>query len=137
MVKGVPMLIFEFSRVTGLPVDTIRFYVTKGLITPARSAKGGANPYQIFGPADVTAARMIRLQQRLGYSLSEIAALNAEYRAGAGSDERTAQVLRDQIERLEQRRSELDSALTFLRGKLRWIGEGKPGDVPELTEYHC
>jgi len=131
------MLISQFSRVTGLSPDTIRFYIGKGLLRPERSSRGGSNPYQIFGPQDVTTARMIRLQQSLGYSLREIAALNEEYRSGASSPERTAQVLRLQVARLEERRADLESALAFLNGKLAWIAAGKPGDAPEWQDYSC
>ena len=131
------MLISQFSRVTGLSPDTIRFYIGKGLLKPERSSKGGSSSYQIFGPHDVTTARMIRLQQSLGYSLREIAVLNEEYRRGASSPERTAQVLRLQIAKLEARRTDLDSALAFLYGKLEWIAAGKPGDAPEWQDYSC
>lgn len=131
------MLIAEFAKAAGLPLDTVRFYVGKGLLRPDRSTKGGSRPYQVFSRDDVVAARMIRLQQTLGYSLSEIAALDDEYRAGATSPARTAEVLRSQITRLETRRAELDGALAFLRGKLQWVEDGKPGGGPELDDYYC
>jgi len=137
MVKGQAMLISEFARATDLPIDTIRFYISKGLLKPQRSAKGGSNPYQMFCSEDVTAARMIRLQQTLGYSLGEILALNEEYRVGEHSPERTIEVLQSQIERLEERKAALDAALSFLRGKVDWIKAGKPNDAPRLEDYQC
>jgi MerR family transcriptional regulator, copper efflux regulator len=130
------MLISEFSKATGLPTDTIRFYVRKGLLQPERGSKGGANPYQIFRTNDVTTARMIRLQQALGYSLREIAALHAEYRSGATSPKRTAAILRRQIGRLEQKQADIETALNFLRGKLDWIAAGQPHPPPTL-DYRC
>jgi DNA-binding transcriptional MerR regulator len=131
------MLISEFARATDLPVDTIRFYIAKGLLKPERSAKGGSNPYQTFRREDVTAARMIRLQQTLGYSLSEILALNEEYRAGEQSSEHTIAVLQKQIARLEERKAALDAALAFLNGKVEWIKAGRPDDAPRLEDYQC
>jgi len=131
------MLISQFSKATGLSLDTIRFYVRKGLLSPGRNGKGGANPYQVFGPQDVTAARMIRLQQSLGYSLREIAALGAQYRAGADSPAQTAAVLRAQIAKLEERRSELESALDFLGRKLAWVEAGQPKDAPSWENFIC
>jgi DNA-binding transcriptional MerR regulator len=131
------MLISEFARAADLPVDTIRFYITKGLLKPARSAKGGSNPYQVFRREDVTTARMIRLQQTLGYSLGEILELNEEYRAGEHSPERTVEVLLLQIARLEERKAALDQALSFLRGKMDWIKAGKPEGAPRLEDYQC
>jgi DNA-binding transcriptional MerR regulator len=131
------MLISEFSRETGLSPDTIRFYVRKGLLSPARDGKGGRNPYQLFGPDDVTAARMIVLQRSLGYSLREIAELNAQYRAGTPSPERTAAALRAQIARLEGKRAELDAALTFLAQKLSWVEAGQPSEGPDGRNFLC
>lgn len=131
------MLISEFARAADLPVDTIRFYITKGLLKPARSAKGGSNPYQVFRREDVTTARMIRLQQTLGYSLGEILELNEEYRAGEHSPERTVEVLLLQIARLEERKAALDQALSFLRGKVDWIKAGKPEGAPRFEDYQC
>lgn len=131
------MRISEFARVTGLSPETVRFYVTKGLLKPRRGTAGGRNPYQIFSADDVTAARMILLQKSLGYSLDEIAALSKEYRSGARSATRTAEVLRTQIVKLEDRRAHLDNALAFLQGKLAWIEAGKPGDSPPFPAYEC
>ncbi|RJG52096.1 MerR family transcriptional regulator [Sphingobium terrigena] len=131
------MLISQFSKATGLSLDTIRFYVRKGLLNPGRNGKGGTNPYQVFGAQDVTAARMIRLQQSLGYSLREIAALGAEYRAGEDSPARTAAVLRAQMAKLEERRSELESALDFLGRKLAWVEAGQPKDAPSWENFIC
>lgn len=129
------MLISEFAKKAGLPVDTIRFYIAKGLLKPDRSPKGRSNPYQLFKPEDVTAARMIKLQQKLGYTLGEILALNEEYRAGEHSSERTIEVIQLQIERLQHRKEALDAALAFLLGKLDWIRSGKPGPAPRLEDY--
>ncbi|HEV7435725.1 MAG TPA: MerR family transcriptional regulator [Pseudorhizobium sp.] len=131
------MLISEFAKATGLPVDTIRFYIAKGLLRPERSLKGGSNRYQLFNPEDVTAARMIRLQQTLGYTLGEILALNEKYRAGEHSPERTIEVLELQIERLQHRKDALEAALSFLRGKVAWIKSGKPDPAPRLDDYQC
>lgn len=131
------MLISEFAKATGLTQDTIRFYIGKGLLKPRRSEKGGSNAYQIFNEDDVTAARMIRLQQSLGYTLREIAALNDEYRKGMRSPKRTAQIMRTQIGKLEEKQAQVENALAFLRDKLQWIEAGKPADTPRLNDYYC
>lgn len=136
-VKEGAVLMSEFARVTGLSPETVRFYVGRGLLRPSRSALGGSNRYQVFSANEVTAARMIQLQKSLGYSLAEIAELNKEYRSGARSATRTAEVLRTQILKLEERRAQLDSALEFLRKKLAWVDAGKRGAVPQLQEFDC
>ncbi|RZT10850.1 DNA-binding transcriptional regulator, MerR family [Duganella sp. CF402] len=131
------MLISEFASHTGLPVDTVRFYISKGLLHPTRGTTGGSRSYQIFSAEDVTAARMIRLQQSLGYSLREIAALNAEYRHGKRSMARTIQVLRKQIATLEEKQQSVAVALTFLKEKLSWVEAGSPGEAPNVDDYYC
>lgn len=127
------MLIAEFSKVCGLPVETVRFYIKKGLLTPTR----GENAYQRFCAADVTVARMIRLQQSLGYSLREIAVLQAQYRAGERSTARTCEVLESQIARLEEKRALIDDALSFLHAKVDWIKSGESEPPPLLGDVHC
>nr|WP_315250489.1 MerR family transcriptional regulator [uncultured Duganella sp.] len=131
------MLISEFASRTGLPVDTVRFYISKGLLHPARGSTGGSRSYQIFSEDEVTAARMIRLQQSLGYSLREIAALNEEYRHGKRSMTRTVQVLNKQIATLEEKQRSIAGALAFLKEKLSWVEAGSPGEKPNVDDYYC
>jgi len=131
------MLISQFSKASGLPVDTIRFYIKKGLLMPARGHQVGENTYQRFSATDLTTARMIRLQQSLGYSLREIAALQAEYRTSARSAERTCEVLNQQIARLEEKRAAIDAALVFLRDKVEWVANGQSSDAPQFADLPC
>lgn len=131
------MLISEFANRTGLPVDTVRFYISKGLLHPARGSTGGSRSYQIFSEEEVTAARMIRLQQSLGYSLKEIAALNEEYRHGKRSMARTVQVLSKQIATLEEKQRSISGALAFLKEKLSWVEAGSSGEKPNVDDYYC
>src|ERR1700754_18656 len=109
MVKGQKMLISEFARRAELSTDTVRFYIRKGLLAPETGSKGGSNPYQIFRKADVEAARMIKLGQGLGFSLREIAALAAEYNAGGMTPERSLELMRGQLARLEEKAAQLDA----------------------------
>jgi MerR family copper efflux transcriptional regulator len=43
-------------------------------------------------------------------------------------------VLRLQIARLEDRKAQLEAALSFLHGKLEWVEAGKPGETPRLND---
>ncbi|MFJ2985276.1 MULTISPECIES: MerR family transcriptional regulator [Pseudomonas] len=131
------MMISAFAKAAGLSVDTVRFYIAKGLLCPKQGEKGGSRPYQLFDSNELTCAKMIRLQQSLGYSLNEIADLNREYRSGARCPERTAEVLRLQIERLQAKKDRLDEALSFLQEKLEWVETGQRGDAPRFDDYLC
>ena len=66
------MMISVFARESGLSVDTVRFYVRRGLLRPEIGQKGGSRPYQMFSLLDVEKARIIRAGQALGLSLEEI-----------------------------------------------------------------
>ena len=117
---------------TGLSADTIRFYIRRGLLVPATGAKGGSNPYQIFTREHVTAARMIRMGQSLGMPLKEIAALNAEYRAGGMTRERSIAIMAGQLAKLEEKAAELETMSGYLRRKLLWLEAGAVGEEPSF-----
>jgi MerR family copper efflux transcriptional regulator len=131
------MHISEFARTTGLSTDTVRFYMKKGLLRPERGEKGASSSYHTFDAEDVTAARMIRLQQSLGFSLAEISALNEEYRKGERSTTKTTKIMQTQIARLQAKRDQADAALRFLRAKLKWLEAGKRGGGPDIGKYNC
>lgn len=128
------MLIGEFSRETGLSLDTVRFYVRKGLITPQTGTKGGRQPWQIFRAQDVATARLIRTAQSLGLSLREIDELSKALHDDSSS-ERERAVLDQQIVRLESKAGEIAQVLGFLRAKREWIASGKAGRMPTLSAF--
>jgi DNA-binding transcriptional MerR regulator len=131
------MLIQEFCRATGLGRDTVRFYVKRGLLTPAvgSAPKGGvpSNRYQVFDAAHVERARLIRAAQGLGFTLAEIAALAAEYERGALTATQRAEVLRAHLAALDARATHLDALRGYLRAKLRWVETGAHGAPPPFT----
>jgi len=135
MVNGKAMLISEFARATGLTADTVRFYVRRGLLIPGTGGKGGRNPYQVFGDEHVQAARLIRMAQSLGMSLREIAAIGREHREGSLSRERSIEIMRAQLGRLEEKAAELAAMATYLRAKLAWLEGGEQGPEPDFGAY--
>jgi MerR family transcriptional regulator, copper efflux regulator len=128
------MLISEFSRATGLSVDTIRFYIRRGLIQPQLGLKGGRNPYQTFTPEHVQAAVVIRLSQSLGFSLKEIADLANEYSSGNMTSARNRAIMTNQLQRLEQKASEIETLISFVQRKIAWVESGRTGEEPELVD---
>ena len=126
------MLISEFARVTGMSVDTVRFYVSKGLLTPDASTKGGSRPYQIFKQEHVETAQAIRIAQSLGFSIKEIASLGEEYRVASVSPKRSIEVMQSQIEKLEVKSKQLTSMIRFLQAKITWQENGRKGIPPKF-----
>jgi MerR family copper efflux transcriptional regulator len=135
MVKGSSMLISEFSRATGLPPDTIRFYVRRGLLKPQAGSKGGSNPYQIFTAEHVQIARAIHMAKSLGFSLREIANLNEEYQAVGITPERAAAIMRGQLGRLEEKAAHVNAMMAYIHAKLKWLESGSHGPEPNFTDY--
>lgn len=129
------MLISEFARAAGLSVDTVRFYIRKGLIAPATNGKGGRNPYQVFTGEHVRAARVIRMAQSLGLTLREIAALTEEHRAGGMTRERSIAVMSAQLARLRQKAAEVAAMTGYLEAKIAWLEAGAKGPEPDFSAF--
>ena len=129
------MQISEFSRRTGLSRDTVRFYVRLGLFKPRTSAKGGSNPYQVFGDEDVQLAEVIRISQALGMSLKEIGALSQARREGRASVEKSIEVLARQAALMDERARRFESMASYLRAKVAWLQGGKTTAQPSFTAF--
>lgn len=129
------MLISEFARRVGLSIDTVRFYIRKGLLQPETGMKGGSNPYQMFGEADLEAARIIRMAQSLGFSLREIAALAAEYNSGRMTPERSLELMRMQLARLEEKAAQVEAMVAYTRAKVGWLEGGQRGPEPVFGAF--
>ena len=66
------LTIGAFAKLTGVNVETIRFYQRKGLLPQPDKPLGGIRRY---GQADVARVRFVKSAQRLGFSLEEVAGL--------------------------------------------------------------
>jgi MerR family transcriptional regulator, copper efflux regulator len=129
------MLISEFARVTGLTRDTVRFYARLGLLQPQTNSKGGRHPYSVFTDKDVQAAEVIRISQSLGMSLKEIALINEERRNGELTCERSLEITRAQLARLEAKATELEMMISYVRAKIAWLTRGKQGRQPHFGSF--
>ena len=127
------MLISDFARTTGLSVDTVNFYVKRGLIRPETNGKGGRNPYRSFSEADVVTARFIRISQSIGLSLNEIAAINVERQQGPITPERSVEIMTAQLEQTEEKLAEFQAMATYLRAKIAWQKVGGHSPAPRLA----
>jgi len=69
-----PMKIGELSKMTGVPIDTVRYYEKRGLIPKSvRSASG----YRQYNKHDATRLKFIVQAKELGFTLDEIGQLLA------------------------------------------------------------
>ncbi len=125
------MLMKEFCQATGLSKDTVRFYVSRGLLRPHVGPQQ-SNRYQVFDGTHVERARLIKSAQRLGFSLREIAGLAKAYEALGLTRERKAEALRAQLDALDDRAAEIRAVRGYLAAKLRWIERGETGAPPSM-----
>lgn len=66
------LTIGAFARAADVHIETIRFYQRKGLLLEPAKPPGSIRRY---GKADVARVRFVKMAQRLGFSLDEIAEL--------------------------------------------------------------
>lgn len=123
-------MISAFARASGLPVDTVRFYVRRGLLHPETGQKGGSRPYQIFSPLDLERARIIRAGQALGLSLEEIGAFLKKRTFVGAEDDHLLAFLADQRRRLTGRVAELQKLIAFVDAKMDWLRDPDAGAPP-------
>lgn len=79
------MLIADVAQQVGVKVSTIRFYLRTGLLAEPERTPGG---YRRFTADHVRRARFLHRGQELGFTLAELASLDAlsqQARAGAGT----------------------------------------------------
>ena len=101
----------QVSRLTGLSVDTLRYYERIGLLPPVARGPGGV---RLYGERDLARLRFIQRAQRMNFTLEEIGQLLA-----MREDPQNA---RDDVRRLTARKLEAVEAalqeLTHLRDEL-------------------
>lgn len=127
------MLIKQFCEATGLPRDTVRFYVKRGLLAPEIGCRPN-NRYQVFDATQVERARLIKAAQRLGFSLRQIAVLAESYGAEEIGSEAKMAVLRGQIAGLAEQERELRRMRLYLAAKLNWVENGETGSPPGFPQ---
>jgi MerR family transcriptional regulator, copper efflux regulator len=124
------MMISAFARESRLSVDTVRFYVRRGLLQPEIGQKGGSRPYQMFSLLDVEKARIIRAGQALGLSLEEIGSFLKKRTFDGTEDDHLLAFLADQRDRLARRVAELQELISFVDAKMAWLRDPDGGAPP-------
>jgi MerR family transcriptional regulator, copper efflux regulator len=66
------LTIGKVSRLTGLPVRTIRFYESEGLVPPPQRTESG---YRLYGEPDIARLRLLKRARMLGLDLPSIRSL--------------------------------------------------------------
>ena len=94
----------EVAKLAGVGIEALRFYERQGLLTPSTRTESG---YRLYGEDALEQLDFVRRSQALGFSLSEIAAIVAESRAGRKPCSTVRDVVRQRIHELDERLAEL------------------------------
>ncbi len=125
------MRIKAFESATGLSRHTVRFYERRGLL-PA-PLRNGDNNYREYDDALVERARMIKLGQRLGFTLTEIKRSIDGYDANTLSVEDKMRFMQDKIAQIDEQMAGLQAIRGYLADKVAWVGAGETGLPPSLA----
>ena len=112
---GKPLKIGDVAKVTGIGIETLRFYEKSGLLDrPSRTASG----YRMYDSEVLSRLDFIKRAQVLGFSLDEIKRIIADKRAGQSPCAEVREIVRRRLGELDKRmiemkryRQELASAL--------------------------
>lgn len=120
----------EVSAHTGLSVDTLRFYESRGLFSPANRTSGGR---RLFSEDDIA---WIGICQRLRASrmpLPEITHYAEMVRAGAGNEAQRLELLQRHETVVRAQITGLEDALDLITSKVRaYTGALAAGTAQEL-----
>ena len=116
------MNITQVAALYGVTLRTLRFYEDRGLLQPIRT-----NTARFYTPKDRIRIELILKGKRLGFTLSEIEKLilsptsnppAAEMETGSITTRLDSTRIAEQIEFLERKRDEINTALEDLRSAL-------------------
>lgn len=106
------MLIKEFSKKSGLPAKTIRFYEEGGVLPPPKRLSNG---YRNYNEEDVDRAKFVAGLRRLDFSLDDISEILAMRDSGDAPCRVVLDLLSSKADEIAQRIAEL----SLLEGDLR------------------
>lgn len=114
----------QVAELTGVNVQTLRYYERRGLVPPPDRSHGG---HRLYEPDTVERIKLIRVARRLGFTLNEVSDLIT------GKPRRQSRL----SERAEAKLDEIDRRIAdmqLVRRALRIVVEGK---CESLTRCSC
>ena len=116
------MNIKSASDLLGISADTIRYYERVGLVPPITRTATGIRDFQDH---DIEALESIKCFRSAGVSVDSLVDYMFLYQKGDETREERLGILEDEKKKLEERLSQLQTALNRLNTKIRLYKEGK------------
>ena len=116
------MNIKSASDLLGISADTIRYYERVGLVPPITRTATGIRDFQ---DQDIEVLEFIKCFRSAGVSVDSLVDYMSLYQKGDETREERLGILEDEKKKLEERLSQLQTALNRLNTKIRLYKEGK------------
>ena len=117
----------EVAKKSGVGVEALRFYESRGLIEPAGRTVSG---YRLYDSAVFDRLSFIRKSQAVGFSLDEIAWIISEARQGRRPCAEVRQMAEARLTELDEKLAELERFRNELRETVRaWECQGEAEGV--------
>ena len=122
------LLIGKVEKLSGVPIRTIRYYESLGLIETAGRTEGG---YRKFSEDILTRLSFIKRAQSLGLSLQEIGDILQVYDDGKAPCDKIQHKLEEKISQIDKQIQDLRQLQGELKGLLsQWNSlSSKPKDI--------
>ena len=116
------MNIKSASELLGISADTIRYYERVGLVPPITRTSTGIRDFQV---QDIETQEFIKCFRSAGVSVDSLVDYMSLYQKGDETREERLGILEDEKKKLEERLSQLQTALNRLNLKIKFYKEGK------------
>lgn len=115
----------EVSRLTGLPISTLRFYERKQLI-PEQFISRDENNYRVYDEGVVTYLQDVRMLLTLGLTIQDLVLLIHE-----SSYTKKEALVREKIKEIQELEAKLNAAKTLLSDLLEGRAHFQTGCKPQ------
>ena len=116
------MNIKSASDLLGISADTIRYYERVGLVPPITRTATGIRDFQ---NQDIEALEFIKCFRSSGVSVDSLVDYMSLYQKGDETREERLGILEEEKQKLEERLSQIQTALNRLNLKIKLYKEGK------------
>jgi MerR family transcriptional regulator, mercuric resistance operon regulatory protein len=123
------MPIGELSRLTGVNIETIRYYEKIKMLRPPPRTEGGR---RIYGPAETRALAFIRRGRELGFGLEDIRALIALGAPGKASCADVREIAAHHLDNIRAKIADLRKLERLLSKTIAQCSGNRVPDCPVL-----
>ncbi|WP_119326174.1 MerR family transcriptional regulator [Companilactobacillus musae] len=111
----------EFSKITGLSPDTIRFYERKQLIHPHH----GPRRLRLYTPKQVDHVALLLRLKAAGFTIDEIYTYTTYRGQGSETIPTRVRLMNEKIAVLQEKQSDITASIKYLKEKIKFLENQK------------